>query len=614
MKKFLALLLIVVLMLSVVSCSKPAQEEQPADTGSTEEQPAQAEPAKEPEKEPEKARPLVVGTGDFNGDFHKGWTNSTYDKNIIQLVWGFGLLMDTPQGNVVDSPLVESKTISEDLIEWTFKIKDGIKFHNGEELSVSDIKFTYEFYMDKEALSATGGASPLNDYVESMEIDEATNTIKFILKKVIFTTDATVFYETWIFPEDTIKKGATDAGQNVHEYVKANISNPIGYGPYAFVEYKESEYVKLKVNKDYIGDVPAIEELIVRYTPAETELDQLLLGEVDLLPRQVEEEKIDPVKEDDKFTTNNYFRHGGGTIVLHTDFEAFKLTEVRQAFAYILNRPKIIELYLGKYGIASQGPYSKNQWMMYDDDEKQMIGTAAVGRFEESLVNYDIVDGDGKFDEAANIAIAQDLLDTAVEKTDGDYAKLTGDKDSGYKWDGEPLDIKVALTSFWSDTYHLAFNEDYVSKLGFKVTIVGLDWPVMYSHWTGDTEEERQYHAFVGGMGYLIKANPKVDYSGTKILDWGSPSDNGPRFTGGSSLTPEEWEQLLTDIENNHPVDGVEQYKMMFREYIKVMNKEVPIIPVYSNNYHDLYTVDLANLNTNALWTWPRAVLEANWK
>lgn len=615
MKKFIALLLIALLMVSAVACSKPATEEQPVDKVAeeqpaiTEEQPSTTEPA-----EPEKARPLVVGTGDFNGDFHKGWTNSTYDKNIRQLVWGFGLLTDTPQGNVVDSPLIESKTISDDLTQWTFKLRNDVKFHNGEELTVSDVKFTYEFYMDIEALSATGGTSSLSDYIESISIDEAANTITFTLKKVIFTTDASVFYEWWILAEDTIKKGAADASQNVHEYVKGNISNPIGYGPYAFVEYKESEYVKLKVNPDYIGKAPAIEEIIVRYTPSETELDQLLLGEVDLLPIQVEEEKIDPVKEDDKFKTNNYYRHGGGTIVLHTDFQAFELTEVRQAFAYILNRPKIIELYLGKYGIASQGPYSKNQWMMYDDDEKNMIGTAEVGRFEKSLVNYDIVDANGKFDEDANIAKAQELLDAAVAKTDGKYAKLTGDSTNGYKWDGEPLEIKVALTSFWSDTYHLAFNEDYVSKLGFGVTIVGLDWPVMYSHWTGDTKEERQYHAFVGGIGYLIKSNPKTDYESSKILDWGSPSDNGPRFTGGSSLTTEEWDQLLSDIESNHPVDGADQYREMWREYIKVMNKEVAIIPVYSNNYHDLYTADLENYDPSALWTWSRAILDANWK
>lgn len=617
MKKFITLLLAMLLVFSLVACGNSANNEpaanEPAASENSTNTSTNNDTTEDDTTEPENDRPFVAGSADFNGDFYAGWTNSTYDKNIRQLVWGFGLMTDNAAGEVIDSPLVEEKTVSDDLTEWTFKIKEGVKFHNGEELTVSDIKFTYEFYMDTEALAATGGTSSMSDYIEMITIDEATNTITFKLKKVIFTTDMTVFYETWILPEDTITEGATAAGQNVQEYVKTNINDPIGYGPYDFVEYKESEYVRLMRNEDYIGEMPAIKEIIVKVTPAETELDQLLLGEVDLLGRTVEAEKIEAAKEADHLTTNNYFRHGGGTMVLHTDYEAFALTEVRQAFAYVFNRPKVIELFLGEYGIASQGPYSKNQWMMYDDDEMALLGTDAVGRFEASLTNYDIVDANGKFDEEANIAKAHELLDAAVAKTDGEYANLTKDGDT-YMWKGETLDIKITFTAFWSDTYHLVWNDEYVSKLGFNVSLVGLDWPIMYGHWTGNSTEERQYHAFVGGMGYLIKSNPRNSYSTERILDWGQPSDNGSRFTGGSTYTAAEWDQLLLDIENSHPITGAEEYKGLWREFVKTMNKEVPIIPVYSNNYHDLYSSDLENFNTNALWAWPRAILDANWK
>lgn len=616
MKKFITLLLAVLLVFSLVACGNSTNNTPATNNAGTENTDTTANTSTDTNNDEEatvNTRPFVAATSDFNGDFYSGWTNSSYDNDIRKLVWGFGLMTDNAEGEIIDSPLVESKTVSDDLTVWTFKIKDGVKFHNGEELTVSDIKFTYEFYMDTEALADTGGSSSMADYIESMEIDEANNTIAFTLKKVIFTTDMTVFYETWILAEDTITDGAAAAGQNVQEYVKTNISKPIGYGPYVFAEFKESEYVRLTLNPDYIGKMPAIQEIIVKVTPSETELDQLLLGEVDMLARTVEAEKIEAAKESDFLTTNNYFRHGGGTMVLHSDYEAFALTEVRQAFAFVFNRPKVIELFLGEYGIASQGPYSKNQWMMYDDDEKALIGTDAVGRFESSLINYDIVDENGKFDEAANIAKAHELLDAAVAKTDGEYANLTKEGDT-YMWKGEVLDIKIAFTEFWSDTYHLAWNDEYVSKLGFNVSLNGLDWPVMYGHWTGNTTEERQYHAYVGGMSYLIKSNPKTGYSTERIMEWGQPSDNGSRFAGGSSYTPAEWDQLLLDIENCHPVTGAEEYRETWREFVKTMNKEVPIIPVYSNNYHDLYSSDLDNFNTNALWGWPRAILDANWK
>ncbi len=615
MKRITSLLLVLVLMFSLAACgtseNKDANTDATTAAGNTT---VAGETTAADGNTDSSDRPFVAATAEFNGDFYSGWTNSTYDKEIRQLVWAWGLIMDTPQGELVDSPLVESKTVTEDLMTWTFKIKDGVTFHNGEELTASDVKFTYDFYMDKEALEATGGSSSLDEYIESVTVDEAANTVEFKLKKVIFTTDMSLFYETYIMPEKTFTEAAAAAGQTVQEYVKSNISNPIGYGPYVFEEYKEAEYVKLKAFDKYIGKMPAIKNIVVKVTPSETELDQLLQGEVDLLSKSVEEEKITAAKEDDRLTYNNYFRHGGGTMILHTDYEAFALTEVRQAFAYVFNRPKVIELFLGEYGLASQGPYSKNQWMMYDDDEMELLGTADNSRFEDSLIDYDILDADGKFDEAANIAKAHELLDAAAAKTDGEYANLTGNATDGYMWKGEPLEIKITYTDFWSDTYNLVWNDEYVSKLGFKVSLHGLDWPVMYGHWTGNSQEERQYHAFVGGVGYLIKSNPRNDYATDKILPWGDASSNGPRFTGGSKYTPEEWDQLLVDIENCNPLTGKDEYRTKWREFVKTFNEEVPIIPVYSNNYHDLYVADLENFNTNAIWPWSRAILDANWK
>ncbi len=558
-------------------------------------------------------RPVVVASSEFNGDFYVGWTNSSYDNAIRYLVWRFGLMTETPSGEVADSPLVAEKTVSSDLKVWKFKLVDGVKFHNGEELTASDVKFTYDFYTDKEALGESGGSSSLHDYIGSVEVEEETNTVIFNLKKVPYVVDAEVFL-VFLFPEDTIKKGAEEEGLTVQQYVKAHISNPIGYGPYKMVEYKEAEYVKLEAFDGYIGAKPGIKNVIVKVVPGETELDQLLQGEVDMLTGQNEVEKIDAAKADPKFTNNSYFRHGGGTMVLHCDYGPTALTEVRQAFAYVFNRPKLIELFLGPYGIASQGPYSKNMWMLYDDDELDLVGTGAVGRFEASLTNYDILDADGKFDEAANIAKAHELLDAAAARKDGLYNKLTGNGKDGYMWEGKPLDIKVTYTSFWSDTYNLIWNEDYVSKLGFKVSLTGLDWAVMFSHWTGDTQEERQYNAFVGGVNYVVKENPKQDYETSKILEWGKPSHNQSRFSGGSSYTPAEWDALLYSIEDANPITGRDEYRANWRKFIVACNKELPVIPVYSNNYFDIYTTDLENFNTNARWEWSLALPLANWK
>ncbi len=596
MKKFIALLSALLLMSFMVACNKSAENGDAAGT------------AKE-----EVSRPFVVGSTEFNGDFYVGWTNSSYDAGIRSLVWRFGILEQTPQGELVDSPLIAEKTVSDDLKTWTFKIVDGAKFQNGEALSASDIKFTYDFYMDKDALTETGGSSTLHEFIDSVDLDEATNTVTFNIKTITYTIDNDVFTQ-FILPEETIKEGAKKENCTVQQYVKAHISEPIGYGPYKMDEYKEAQYVKLSAFDGYLGKAPKIKNIIVKVVPPATELDQLMQGEVDMLTMQVEAEKINAAKADPNYTFNDYYRHGGGCIILHCDFGPTQITEVRQAFAYVVNRPKIIELFLGEYGIASNGKYSKNQWMMYDDDEMDLVGTAAVGRFESSLKNYDILDADGKFDEDANIAKASELLSKAAAKTDGAYAKITGNANDGFMWEGKPLEIKVTYDPFWSDTYNMIFNETYLAKLPFKVSLTGLDFPVEYSHWTGNTEEQRMYHAFVGGEGYSLKENPRVSFHTDKILPWGQPSDNGSRFSGGSSYTPAEWDALLEKIQSANPLTGRDEYRKNWREFVRVSNEEVFSVPVYSNNYFDLYTVQLENFKTNALWDWSLALPLANWK
>ena len=477
-------------------------------------------------------------------------------------------------------------------------LRKDAKFSDGSAVTADDVVFSFTRVLDPANKSLYSQFLPFIDKVEAK--DASTVTIKL---KYAFSLVAERLSVVKIVPKAVVEADA-----------KKFDMNPTGSGPYKMTEYKEGEYVKLEAFKDYLGKAPAIKEVIVKVVPSETELDQLLQGEVDMLTSQGQAEKIDPVKDKPGFSYTNYYRHGGGTIALHCNFGPTSLTEVRQAFAYVLNRPKIVELFLGQYGISSNGPYSKNDWTLWDDDEESLIGTAAVGKFESTLTSYDILDKDGKFDEAANIAKAHELLDMAAKRTDGDYAKLTGNAKSGYLWEGKPLEIKITYTPFWSDTYNLVFNDTYVSKLGFKISLTGLDWPVMYSHWTGDTKEERTYHAFVGGTTYTLKANPKSDYATKLIKPWGQPSINNVMFSGGSSYTPAEWDQLLDDIENAHPVTGRNEYRKNWRKFITTINKELPVIPVYSNNYYDLFTDKLQNFHTTALWNWARALPEANWK
>lgn len=550
---------------------------------------------------------FVMGTASFNGDFYNGWTNSVYDNNIRKLVWGYGLMGQTRDGEIVDSPLVESKTI--DGNKWTFKLKDGLEFSNGDPLTAKDVKFTYDFYMDEEALAATGGTTSLNQYIDDITLDEEANTVVFNLSEMIFTIDASVF-TTYILDSTLIEEEAAAAGITAQQYVKANISTPIGYGPYKIVEYVESQYVKLEINEKFTGnthgDKPGIKTLIVQNVPSETEITQLLSGEIDALAGLISESNIDAVLGDENISTNNYFRHGGGQITFHCDYGPVQLKEVRQAFAYQFDRVKFRNLFLGKYGISSNAPYSRNQWMMYDEGEE--LGTE--GKFEKSLQSYDILDENSQWDRAANLEKAKNLLDTAAERTDGEYARLTKDSSGRYQWDGEELALNLAITSAWSDAINLTLPKEVQEEFGIKINVESIDWSVMASHLYGNiSNTQRKYHMFTGGTSYAIKSDPYANWSGTKILPYGQgSSSNSVRYPSD--------ENLLDEIRFSDPTtdEGTMKYKENWRKWLVSVNQELPLLPLYSNNYYDAYNTKLVDFETNALWDWPMAIVKARLK
>ncbi len=558
---------------------------------------------------------FVMGSSNFNGDFYTGWTNSSYDKDIRDLVWGSGLVAQTRDGRVVDGPIVESKTTSksdpskkaDDI--WKFKLKKGLKFSNGDPLTVKDVKFTYEFYMDLDALKETGGNASLNEYISKVEIDEEENSITFTLKEIIFTTDTSVFAYN-ILDSTHIGNGAKEAGVTPQQWVKANISTPIGYGPYKIVEYIESQYVKLEINENFIGDVygdkPSIPTLIVQNVPDETQITQLLTGEIDALTGVGKEEKIEAIKAADHIKTNNYYRHGGGQITFHCDYGPVQLPEVRKAFAYEFNRVKFRSLFLGKYGISSEAPYSRNMWMMYDEGEK--LGDK--GAFEKTLTSYDILNKDGSWNKEANLARTHELLDQAAAKTEGEYAKLTKDANGKYLWEGKELTLNLAITSAWTDAINLTLTKDIQEEFGIKINLESMDWSIMASHLYGNASAtERKYHMFTGGTGYTLKYDPYAGYSETKLTPFGEgSSSNTVRLASDADL--------LDKIRFSNPStdEGVARYKKYWREWIVSINEELPQLPLYSNNYYDAYTDKVENFETNALWEWPAAIVKARFK
>jgi len=180
-----------------------------------------------------------------------------------------GLAKPMPGGAMVPS-LAESWTPSKDGLTYTFVLRRGVKFHNGQPVTAEDAKFSFERYRG-------AGAKLFKDRVAGVDaVDD--HTLRFRLKQP--WPDFLTFYATpatgaaWVVPKKYVES-VGDEG-----FKKA----PVGAGPYRFVSFNPGVELVLEAFEQYWRKPPAVKKLVFKVIPDEsTRLAALKRGEVDIL-------------------------------------------------------------------------------------------------------------------------------------------------------------------------------------------------------------------------------------------------------------------------------------------------------------------------------------------
>ncbi|HTI81341.1 MAG TPA: ABC transporter substrate-binding protein [Acetobacteraceae bacterium] len=171
-------------------------------------------------------------------------------------------------GELMAHSLAESWSATEDGMSYSFVLRDGVTFHNGEKVTSEDVKFSFERYRG----AAKG---PLHDRVASVETPDARH-ITFRLKNP--WPDFITFYAAttgagWIVPKKYLEQ-VGDEG-----FKKA----PIGAGPYKFVSFTPGVELILEANESYWRKPVSVKRLVLKVIPEEaTRLAALKNGEVDI--------------------------------------------------------------------------------------------------------------------------------------------------------------------------------------------------------------------------------------------------------------------------------------------------------------------------------------------
>ncbi len=275
---------------------------------------------------------------------------------------------------VLGPRLVEAAPEQPDPLTYIFHLKKGVKFATGEELTATDVKYSYDRLMDPKNLATYGG--PYRDNIAKIEVIDPY-TIKFTLKQLwpIFTS-MTGSTDTWIINQKT----AETAGFGTTWWN--------GTGAYVLTEWVQGDHFTMARNDNFREKgFPLIDKLIYKVIPdVSTQLANLETGQLDVI-QQPSFSDVDRLSKDSRFKVITRESNLSTLLHLNTSRPPFDDKRVRQAVSLAINRQELLDsVFFGYADIAgdqfpvkhwAHDPSIKAEFSL--DKAKQLLADAGYG-------------------------------------------------------------------------------------------------------------------------------------------------------------------------------------------------------------------------------------------
>lgn len=262
LKRGIWLMLVLAIMFIVSACTEEkdsSSTEKPV-TSSSE----TSKEKNEPVAEESKTLTIAMGTDMLTFDPHNHQTTATEAIHINM----YNYLVKNENGSIVPDLATEWKLIDDKT--WEFKLREDVKFHNGDPFTAADVKYSLE----RVATDSSLREHPNYKQIESVEIvDDYTVKIKtFEIDPVLLNRVARL--GSGMIPSKYIEEKGFDNF----------LANPVGTGPFKFKEWKKDDRVVLVRNDDYFNGVTTEwEEVVFRAIPENsTRVAELLTGGIDI--------------------------------------------------------------------------------------------------------------------------------------------------------------------------------------------------------------------------------------------------------------------------------------------------------------------------------------------
>ncbi|MFZ5918031.1 MAG: ABC transporter substrate-binding protein [Chloroflexota bacterium] len=257
--------------------------------------------------------------------------------------------------------LAESWDVSADGLTWTFHLRQGVKFHNGREMTADDVIYSFGRILDENT-----GAS-MRSYFTKIGSYEAVDpyTVKFVLTggAGTFLSELGLGSRAAIIARECV----TQDGTVVH---------PIGTGPFEFLWWKPGEEFRVKRFDDYWGQVAKIDEAVFKFIPDDTvRLTALQTGEIDWM-RRIPYDQVVKIQGEPIEGVEMALLYESRTVRFNFNCTRppFDDPRVRQAIAHLIDKDAYNEAIWYGVGNPHNQPFSPGSFLELPVDDPYRSG------------------------------------------------------------------------------------------------------------------------------------------------------------------------------------------------------------------------------------------------
>lgn len=389
---------------------------------------------------------------------HVGWTAEPdnlnpmigYETSALEIFHlNYDYLVGFKADDLQPAPeLATSWSTSADGKEWTFELREGVAWQDGEPFTADDVVFTFETIMEDEVANYVG-------YTEHIEAVEAVDdhTVRFTCSE---PKTNMLGMPIPILPEHIWSK--LTAKQITNTY--PNDPPCVGTGPFQVVEWKRGEYVRAVANKDYWRGAPKVDEVVWSlYKNQDTLAADLRTGAIQVA-WDIPQAQFQPLDDDDDLTAIGGALNGFNQMGFNCyDDEAslgnpvLRDAAFRQALNWAIDKQKVVEV--GYFGHAQpattiiRSGYYKPPLDCHWQPAQGEIYTYDPAKAQAALdaAGYDDTDGDGVREDKSGKPIELRLFARSQSATDQRVGKLLAGwlEDVGLRIDLQIID-EGALT------------------------------------------------------------------------------------------------------------------------------------------------------------------------